>query len=575
MHITRRDFLELAVITGAYLATNPVNALAKMTTEDLLSFKSVGNVTLLFTTDLHAHLKSLYFMEPMNLIAPKKLKGMPGYLTGPDFLKYYKIDPGSLEAYFGSCVDFPELVEKFGKMGGGTYIASVIKSVIQERGRDKVLVLDGGDTWVTTAIGLFTEGKAVVDWMNLVGYDIMVAHWEFTLGKETFLKRIEELKAEFISQNIVEQDFGDLVFKPYTIREVGGAKLGIIGNSFPYTPIANPRQFTEGWSFGVREEQLQEFVDELREEHKVDAVILLSHDGLPLDIALAKKVKGIDIIISGHTHDVTPKPVVVDKTIIVIAGSHGKYVGRLDLDIRKGKIRSYNFKLIPVASNLIKPDKEAERFIENVYKPYEKKLSEKIGTAETLIYKRDTFYSTFDRLAGEAIMDHYHGVDIVFSPGYRWGTTIVPGQDITVDHVYDFTAITYPDVHVFKMKGKHLKLILEDIADNVFNPNPFYQQGGDMSRVIGMEYEIEINGPQYNRIKNIRVKGKPFKPEKEYVIAAYGGNLHRSEFAEELKDAKPIPVYEILINYIKRKKNISIEPKPNVRVLDEHYRTSC
>ena len=575
MHLTRRDFLELAVITGAYLASDPVKALAKMTEKDILSFKSVGNVTLLFTTDLHAHLKPLYFMEPMNLIAPRKLKGLPGYLTGTEFLKFYKINPGSLESYFGSCVNFPELAEKFGKMGGGAYIASVIKSVIEERGREKVLILDGGDTWVTTAIGLFTEGKAIVDWMNLIGYDIMVAHWEFTLGKETFLKRIEELKAEFISQNIVEQDFGDLVFKPYTIKEVGGAKLGIIGNSFPYTPIANPRQFTEGWSFGVREEEMQEFVDEMRNRHKVDVVILLSHDGLPLDMALAKKVKGIDIIISGHTHDVTPRPLRVGNTLIVIAGSHGKYVGRLDLDIKKGKIVNYKFKLIPVASNLIKPDKEVQKFIEKVYKPFDKKLSEKIGVAETLIYKRDTFYSTFDRLAGEAIMDYYHGIDIVFSPGYRWGTTILPGQDITVDHVYDFTAITYPNVYVFKMKGKHLKLILEDIADNVFNPNPFYQQGGDMSRVIGMEYEIEINGPQYNRIRNIMVKGKPFNPEKEYVIAAYGGNLHRSEFAEIIEDAKPKPVYEILINYIKRKKNIKVDTKPNVRVLDEDYRTSC
>ena len=577
MHLTRRDFLELAIVTGAYLTTNPVSALAKMTYDDIMRFKPVGNVTLVFTTDMHAHLEPLYFAEPMNLVAPKSLQGKPGYITGKEFLKYYKIAPGTLEAYFTSCLDFPKLAMKFGKMGGGEYIATVIKHIIAERGRDKVLIMDGGDTWTTAAIGTFTDGKAVVDWMNYVGYDLFVAHWDFTFGKEIFLERIKDLEkggCEFITHNVVDELWGELVFKPYTIKEVGGVKLGIIGSSFPYTPIANPRQFVEGWSFGIREDQLQMFVNELREKHKVDAVIFLTHNGLPLDMKIAQVVEGIDVIISGHTHDVTPKAVRVGKTLIVIAGSHGKFVGRLDLDIKNGRIRDYNFKLYPVASNLIPPDKGARKVIEKYRKQVAEKykLDEEIGVAEVMLYKRDTFFSTWDWLVGEAINDYYGGeLDVVHSPGYRWGTTVLPGQKITRNHVYDYTAITYPNVYVLKRTGKQLLEIWEDVADNVFNPDPFYQQGGDMTRIWNVEYEIEINGPQYKRIRNVKIGGKPLKENKEYLVAVYGGPPPPLDAVEP--DFKIVPVYDILIEYIKKKRNIKVRTEPNVKVLDAPYKT--
>ncbi len=577
MHLTRRDFLELAIVTGAYLSANPVSALANMKYEDIMRFKPVGNVTLLFTTDTHAHLDPLYFAEPMNLVAPKKLAGTPGYITGWDFLRYYKISPGTLEAYFTSCVDFPKLAHKFGKMGGAAHITTIIKHVIAERGRDKVLVMDGGDTWTTTAIGTFTEGKSVVDWMNYTKYDLFVAHWDFTFGKEIFLKRIDDLKkggCEFISHNIVDELWGELVFKPYSIREVGGVKLGVIGSSFPYTPIANPKQFVEGWSFGIREEQLQQFVNELREKHKVDAVILLSHNGLPLDTKLAKVVKGIDVIISGHTHDVTPQAVRVGKTLIVIAGSHGKFVGRLDLDIRHGRIRNYNFKLYPVATNLVPADRGAQKIVDRWKAEVTKthKLNEEIGTAEVMLYKRDTFFSTWDWLVGEAINDYYGGdLDLVLSPGYRWGTTVLPGQKITRDHVYDYTAITYPNVYVLKRTGKDIVARMEDVADNVFNPDPFYQQGGDMTRLWNVEYEIEVYGPQYKRIKNVWIGGKPLKENKEYLMAVYGGPPPPPDAVHP--DYKSVPVYDILIDYIKKKGNIKVRTKPNVKVLDAPYKT--
>ena len=565
MNLTRRDFLELAAIAGISLTSKDALAkLNKITPEELMGFKSVGNVTLLHICDMHAHLKPLYWREPSTLVSAPELVGEPGFLCGKAFLEYYGIKPGTLEAYFDTYLDFPELAQKYGRMGGVAYMATLVKQVIAERGKDKVLFMDSGDTWQGTAVALFTKGKAIVYAQNALGIDVMVGHWEFTYGKERVQELIDNyLNAEFISQNIADEMWEELVFKPYTIKVINGVKIGIIGNSFPYTPIANPKEFTEGWTFGIQPERMQGFVDELRNEKKVDLVVLLSHDGFSVDITLPKLVKGIDIIFSGHTHDPAPKPIFVNNTMIVIAGSHGKYLGRLDLDVKNGKIRKYNYKLIPVATNFIKPDPDVEKLVNKAYAPYEKQLNQVIGKAETLLYKRDTFYSTFDRVIMDAIKEETD-CEIVFSPGYRWGTTILPGEDITVDNVYEMTAITYPDVYTFEMTGSQLKMILEDVADNAFNSNPIYQQGGDMSRLLGMEYEIKLGAPAGKRLRNIKVNGKDLKPNRSYIVAAWGGNLYRA--GKNPKKYKP--VYDIVINYIKKHKNINPPTKSNVKILD-------
>ena len=566
MNLTRRDFLELAAIAGISLTGgNALAQLEKLSPEKLMEFKPVGNVTLLHICDLHAHLKPLYWREPSTLLSHPSLVGEPGFLCGKAYLEYYGVKPGSLRAYFDTYLDFSELAQKYGKMGGVAHMATLVKQIISERGKDRVLFMDSGDTWQGTAVALFTKGKAIVDVQNALGIDVMVGHWEFTYGKERVLDLVENhLNAEFIAQNIADQMWEELVFQPYTIREVGGVKIGIIGNAFPYTPIANPKEFTKGWTFGIQPERLQQFVDELREEKKVDLVVLLSHDGFSLDQALAKMINGIDIIFSGHTHDPAPKPIFVNNTMIVIAGSHGKYLGRLDLDIKNGKIRKWNYKLIPIASNFIKPDPEVEKLVEDIYRPYQKKLSEKIAKTHQILYKRDTFYSTFDRVICEAIKEETDA-EIVFTPGYRWGTTILPGEDITVDNVYEMTAITYPDVYTFEIKGEKLKMILEDIADNTFNKNPLYQQGGDMSRLLGMEYEIKLGAPAGKRLRNIKVNGKDLDPNRYYLISAWGGNLYRAG-----KNVRPDhrPVYEIVIDYLKRHKTVNPPLKSNVRVID-------
>ncbi len=564
MNISRRELFHLAAIAGLSLTTDNVFAkLNDIKPEKLFDFKPVGNVTLLHICDLHAHLKPLYWREPSTLISAKELIGTPGFLCGKAFMKYYNIKPSTIRAYFDTHIAFEELAKKYGKMGGVAYISSLVKQIKAERGSDKVLFMDSGDTWQGTAIGLFTKGQAIVEVQNAIGIDVMVGHWEFTYGKEKVLELINKhLKAEFISQNIADDMWGELIFKPYTIRDVGGVNVAVIGNSFPYTPIANPRDFTEGWTFGIQPERLQKFVDEVRNKG-ADLVVLLSHDGFTVDQALAKMVNGIDVILSGHTHDPAPKPIVINNTIIVIAGSHGKYLGRLDLEVKNKKITNFAYKLYPVASNFIKPDKEVESLVNKLYEPYEKQLSEVIGKTQKILYKRDTFYSTFDRVIMDAIKDETD-CEIVFNPGYRWGTTLLPGDNITVDDVYSMTAITYPNVYRFELTGAQIKNILEDVADNAFNSNPLYQQGGDMSRTLGLDYDIKISAPTGQRLSNIKVNGKDLDTNRTYVVASWGGNLYKAG-----KNAKKFrPVYDITIDYIKRVKEVNPPLKSNVRVLD-------
>jgi len=581
MDISRRDFLQIAAALGlvsvsnGYATTVGGKSPADITLADLYDFNAKGNVTLLHICDLHAHIKPLYWREPSTLISAPNLVGTPGFLCGEAFAKHYGLEPSSLDAYFDTYMDFEALARKFGKMGGIAHMKTLIDEVERRRGKENVLLLDSGDTWQGTGVALKTGGEAIVKAQNYLGVDVMVGHWEFTYGKERVKELIEMLDAKFVSQNIIGDDpfsdeYEELIFEPYTIQERGGAKIGIIGQSFPFTSTANPKEFTQGWSFGLRLDTLQEYVDELRNEHKVDCVVVLSHDGFSVDQEVARKVRGIDFILSGHTHDPSPKPIVINGTVIVIAGSHGKYVGRLDIDIKDHKVKGYEYKLIPVASNIIPADPAGEKLVAELYAPFDREFNEVLGKTKGLLYKRDTFFSTFDQLINDAIMDEMK-CDISFTPGYRWGTTVLAGDDILMDNVYEMCGITYPNVYTFELKGERIAALLEDIADNVFNANPLYQQGGDMSRLGGVTYDIKVSGKRGERISNLKVGGKALDPKKTYVISSWGGNLQNA--GENLQKEKIRPVYDVVRDYIRRKKTVDVSNEGNVRILD--YECGC
>ncbi len=578
MEISRRDFMHIAAIFGLGVATNGYAAprsAADISLKDLYDFQAKGKVTLLHMCDLHAHIKPLYWREPSTLISAPNLVGTPGFLCGEAFAKHYGLEPSSLDAYFDTYMDFDVLAKKFGKMGGIAHIKTYLDHVRTERGNENVLFLDSGDTWQGTGVALKTGGEAIVKAQNYLGVDVMVGHWEFTYGKARVKELIGMLNAKFISQNIIgddsfADDFEELIFKPYTIEEKGGAKIGIIGQSFPFTSTANPKEFTQGWSFGLRLDTLQKYVDELRNEHKVDCVVLLSHDGFSVDQEVARQVNGIDFILSGHTHDPSPQPITINKTVIVIAGSHGKYIGRLDVDIKDGKVKGYEYKLVPMASHMIPADPAGVKLVNELYAPFDAEFNEVLGKTKNMLYKRDTFFSTFDQLINDAILDEMK-CDISFTPGYRWGTTVLAGDDILMDNVYEMCGITYPNVYTFELKGQHIASLLEDIADNVFNANPLYQQGGDMSRLGGATYDIAVANKAGKRITNLKIGGKPIDLKKTYIVSSWGGNLQSA--GANLQKEKIRAVYDVTRDYIKRQKVVDVSNKGNVTIVD--YSCGC
>ncbi|MEP6702771.1 MAG: thiosulfohydrolase SoxB, partial [Betaproteobacteria bacterium] len=488
----RREFLQLlAAAAAAGLPFDNRLAFAQSAATKLYDVPRFGNVHLLHLTDCHAQLKPTYFREPDANLGVGAAAGKPPHLVGAHLLKAFNIAPGSAEAYALTYLDFVEAAKRFGKVGGFAHIATLVQQL--KASRPGALLLDGGDTWQGSGPALWTRGQDMVDAAKILGVDIMTGHWEFTLGME----RVKEIvgkdfagRIEFLAQNIKTADFGDPVFPAYSLREMNGVSVGIIGQAFPYTPIANPRYFVSDWIFGIQEENLQKAVDEVRGKG-AQAVVLLSHNGMDVDLKLASRVRGIDAILGGHTHDGVPAPTIVanrgGQTLVTNAGCNGKFVAVLDLDVKDKKVAGFRYKLLPVFANLLPADKAMDAHIAKSRAPFAAKLGERLATTEMLLYRRGNFNGTLDQVILDGLMA-VKDAEIAFSPGFRWGTSILPGEAITMEHLMDQTAITYPYTTVSMLSGEMIKTILEDVADNLFNPDPYYQQGGDMVRVGGLQY---------------------------------------------------------------------------------------
>jgi len=558
--LDRREFLQVAaataVLTGAPGALSRAAAQQAITQDELLKFDPVGQVTLLNFTDCHAQLVPLWFREPSINLGVGEVHGLVPHITGKDFLEKFGIAAKSPEAYALTSEDFGALAGTYGKVGGLDRMATLVKAIRAER-PDNTLLLDGGDTWQGSYTALKTQGKDMVDVMNALGVDAMTAHWEFTYGSE----RVEELKDAlnfpFLAGNVVDNEWQESVFDSTATFERGGVKIATIGQAFPYTPVANPRYMIPSWSFGIREKLVQKRVDEAR-AGGADLVVLLSHDGFDVDRKLASRVKGIDVILTGHTHDALPHVVKVGKTLLVASGSHGKFLARLDLEVKNKQVTDYAFRLIPVFSDAITPDPEMAALIQKIRAPHEKELNRVLGRTDSLLYRRGNFNGTFDDLICQALIEERDS-EISLSPGFRWGSSLPPGADITVDHVYHQTAITYPNAYRSKMTGKLLKDILEDVADNLFNTDPYYQQGGDMVRVGGMAYTIDIHKPIGSRITDMTLvkSGKAIDPSREYVVSGWASVNEGTEGP---------PIYDVLSDYISKKKVVSVPENKNIRI---------
>jgi sulfur-oxidizing protein SoxB len=557
--ISRRDFLQLAAATAAILPVGWPRALAqqRLTQAELLRFDAIGNVTLVHVTDIHGQLRPIYFREPSTNLGVGEAKGLVPHVTGQALLDLYKIPAGSAAAHALSADDFLALAKSYGRLGGLDRIATILNVIRAERG-DRVVFLDGGDTWQNSYTSLMSKGQDMVDCMALLKPAAMTGHWEFTLGTERVKELSEKLGFPFLAQNIRDTEWNEPAFEAMTTVERGGVKIAVIGQAFPYTPIANPRWMMPNWSFGIREDDLRANVEKARKDG-AGLVVLLSHNGFDVDRKLAGRVAGIDVILTGHTHDALPEIVKVGRTLLVASGSHGKFVSRLDLDVRGGEVKDYRYKLIPVFADAIAPEPEMAAKIREVRAPHEAMLRETIGRTETLLYRRGNFNGTLDDLICDAILSE-RDAEIALSPGFRWGNSLLPGQEITREDVYNATAITYPATYRMTMSGARLKEILEDVADNLFNPDPYYQQGGDMVRAGGLSYTIDVGQPMGRRISDLtlRASGRPLEPAKDYVVAGWASVNEGTEGP---------PIWDVVMRHIQKAKTVAPRESGQVRVI--------
>ncbi len=552
MSMNRREFLQLlAAASAAGLALNSRSALSAESGGSFYDLPAFGNVSLLHFTDCHAQLQPIYFREPNVNIGLGASRNVAPHLVGEQLLKSFAIRPGSREAHAFTYLDFEQAARTYGKVGGFAHLATLVKKI--RASRPGSLLLDGGDTWQGSATALWTKGQDMVDACKLLGVDVMTGHWEFTLGAERVQQIVDndfKGKLDFVAQNIKTNDFGDPVFQPYVIRQINGISVAIIGQAFPYTPIANPRHMVPDWSFGIQDDNMQLVVSEARAKG-AQVVVVLSHNGMDVDLKMASRVSGIDAIMGGHTHDGVPVPSVVKnsggQTLVSNAGSNGKFLGVLDFDVKGGKVAAFKYKLLPVFSNLIEPDAEMAALIQKARAPYADKLTEKLAVSEGTLYRRGNFNGTFDQLILDALME-VKGADAAFSPGFRWGTSLLPGEAITMEHVMDQTAITYPQTTLTTMTGTTIKDIMEDVCDNLFNPDPYKQQGGDMVRVGGISYTCDLRQGMGRRINNMMLNGRALDPNKKYKVAGW---------APVAEGASGEPIWDVVSGYLRDKKVIT------------------
>jgi len=558
--ITRREILQVGAATAALTAGGGFRhaiAQQRLTENELLKFDALGNVTLLHVSDIHGQLMPVYFREPSVNLGVGEANGQPPHLTGKNFLQRFGIPGKSAAAYALTDQDFAALAKSFGRIGGLDRLAAVVGRVRAERGDDKVLFLDGGDTWQGSLGANASRGQDMVDCMALLKPDAMTGHWEFTYGEARVKELIKSLGFPFLALNIRDTEWNEPAFEPMKLFEKGGVKIAVLGQAFPYTPVANPRWMMPKWSFGIREEDVRANVEKARKAG-AQLVILLSHNGFDVDRKLAGRVSGIDVILTGHTHDALPEAVRVSNTLLVASGSHGKFISRLDLDVQNGAVKGYRYKLIPLFSDVIKPDAGMSAAVAKARAPYAKKLSREVGRTDSVLYRRGNFNGSFDDVICAALLKE-RDAEIALSPGFRWGTSVLPGQAITVEDIHNATAITYPQVYRVSMTGERLKEILEDVADNLFNPDPYYQQGGDMVRCGGLGYAINVSKPIGQRIAAMThlKSGKPIEPKKEYAVAGWASVNEGTE--------GPV-VWDLVERYVAAEKTVRVLPNTSVKI---------
>ena len=561
--ITRREYLQAALAASALYGASGFGqwgrlaAQQRLSQDDLLRFDDFGNVTLIHITDVHAQTQPIWFREPEFNIGVGPVSGLPPHVVGADYLRLFGIPAGSENAYALTYQDFDALGRTYGKMGGMDRIATVVKSI--RAARPEAIILDGGDTWQGSLTSLRTQGQDMVDIMSALGVEAMTSHWEWTFGAERVEELVSALPFPFLGQNIFDAEWDEPaeMFPPYVFFERGGAKVAVIGQAFPYTPIANPRWMFEQYSFGIRDARMQEMVDEVRAAG-ADLVVVLSHNGFDVDRQMASRVSGIDVILTGHTHDALPEPIMVGQTLLIASGSHGKFVTRLDLDVRDGMVHGFRHKLIPIFSDVIAPDAEMTALVDATRAPFIDDLTHVVGHTDSLLYRRGNFAGTWDDLICDAVMSE-RDTEIAMSPGVRWGASLLPGDAITREDIHNVTSMTYGQVYRTEMTGEFIHTILEDVADNLFNVDPYYQQGGDMVRLGGLGYTIDVSKPIGERISGLTLlrTGESLDPARSYTVGGWASVNEGTEGPQ---------IWDVVESHITKQGRVSVSPNTSITV---------
>ena len=561
--MNRREFLAVLAKTWIVASASGCTTFRSARPGDLYRLPAFGQARILHITDTHAQLNPVYFREPNVNLGIGPAHGKFPQRVGQNLLDVIQgLNP--LEMHALTYLDFSEAAERYGKIGGFSHLATLLKEL---RGSvPDSLLLDGGDTWQGSGTALWTRGQDMVGACNLLGVDVMTGHWEFTYQEDVVLRNVEAFNGDFVAQNIkatedalfegvpvFDEDSGH-VFPPYVVKIVNGKRIAVIGQAFPYTPIANPSRFIPNWTFGIQEQDLDELVGEIRRTQQPDAVILLSHNGMDVDLKLASRVSGVDFIMGGHTHDGVPVPIEIKNpggvTVVTNAGSNGKFVSVLDLDFGHSGLSGYRYRLLPVFANLLAADPDMQKYIDAVRAPYVDVLNEELAVADTLLYRRGNFNGTFDQLICNALMQELDA-EIALSPGFRWGTSVLPGDPITMERLLDQTCMTYPETYVREMQGSEIKHIMESVADNLFNADPYYQQGGDMVRTGGLSYSCTPAASMGNRISEMKLRnGHSIADSKSYKVAGW---------ATVRAKAPGKPVWDVVADYLRDRQTIRLE----------------
>ncbi len=561
--MNRREFLRAAALLGLLPFPGITSCSKRFSSYSDLLPVAFGDVSLLHFTDSHAQLLPVHYREPDTHIGVGRYRNAIPHLVGQSLLNHYGIALNTTEAHAFTHLNFTSAARRYGKMGGYAHLATLINQLRNRSNSDNTLLLDGGDSWQGSATALWTRGQDMVEASNLLGVDVMTGHWEFTYGQSSFAKNLADFNGQFLAQNIsvkeeawLLEEENPLPFEPYTIRSLKNARVAIIGQAFPYTPIANPKRFMPDWQFGIEETRLQTLVATIKDQQRADVIVLLSHNGLEVDLKLASRISGIDVILGGHTHDALPRPIEIANpsgtTLVTNAGSHGKFLAVLDIKVKSAKVVDYRYHLLPVFSDLIPPDQDVEQLIKSVRRPYLTKLTKTLAVTDQLLYRRGTFEGTFDQLILQALLS-VTGAEIAFSPGFRWGTAVLSGQSLTVEDIFNQTAITYPEVYVSQLSGLEIKHRLEDICDNLFNHDPYLRQGGDMVRVMGITYLCDPEANMGQRISHLRrSNGALIDATKLYSVAGWASTENQPSGR---------PIWDLLFEFLKDKQSINFDPK--------------